>query len=325
MKTLYLHIGYPKTGTTGIQRFLADNKFLLEKRGVLVPATGMLNGAHYLFNFSLGIGTYEGGKEVPKSEDLQAELRQEIEQSDCDKVVISSEYFVTARSIRAVKDFFQDYDTKIIVYLRRHDLAFESSFAQAEKTTLDPPWDFNISSFALYSMCTNGTPYNYLGTLRNWAEIFGRAAIIVRPFEKQQFVPDLFGDLLAVLDVADGPDFIRPGILNSSLGYETLYALRLARKLNLPATAVGRVHGRILAMPSEKSSERYFSPALRTALVNHYMPTYRQIAQEFLGRADGKLFMDPAPKPSDPWTAPPEPDFAKAAERVLKALGTLIK
>ena len=37
MKTLYLHIGTTKTATTSIQRFLEENKDVLQKHGYCFP------------------------------------------------------------------------------------------------------------------------------------------------------------------------------------------------------------------------------------------------------------------------------------------------
>jgi hypothetical protein len=38
-------------------------------------------------------------------------------------VIVSSEYFVTAPEPQVVKDFFNDLDTSVVVYLRRHEIA----------------------------------------------------------------------------------------------------------------------------------------------------------------------------------------------------------
>lgn len=61
MISCYLHVGFPKTGTSAIQAFLYKyNKELLEKFKLLYPETGLLFlgldkniPAHYNFAFSI--------------------------------------------------------------------------------------------------------------------------------------------------------------------------------------------------------------------------------------------------------------------------------
>jgi len=325
MKKLFLHVGYPKTGTTGIQKFLEDNAEILARNGLLYPKAGRLNGAHYMLNFSLKIGSYDGPVAIPDAETLQNELRHEIDNSPCETVVVSSEYFITARDIEKVKAFFSGYDTRIVLYLRRHDYAFESGFAQGEKTAQNPPWEPDVTSFALYSICTGEVPYDYLHTLHRWRSVFGEGAIIVRPFEKQQNTPDLFSDFLAAINVEDSQDYTRPGTVNSSLSRETLLAARLLKKLNLPAPAKEKIISRLFATDGKTASERYFTPPIRSAVVAKYLPSYRVIAREFMGRADGILFREEQPRPNAPWPQPAAPELQGIFERILEALAPLIK
>ena len=59
MKTVYLHIGTHRTGSTSIQRFLANVEEALAKRGVIYPKTGRPDTdwsnryGHHLLHWSL--------------------------------------------------------------------------------------------------------------------------------------------------------------------------------------------------------------------------------------------------------------------------------
>ncbi len=194
---LYLRYArYPQTGTTAPQSFFSQNASHLAAAGLLYPQTGQLNTAHYLFNFALGLGRWEEG-EVETPAVLAEKLKQEIEVSSCDRVLLSSEYFALATrdDIVRVGALFADFDMRIVVYLRRHDRALEAAYAQSVKTTLAPPWQPNIESFILYQLTTN-RQYDYLAGLRRWASVFGQEALIVRPYERGQNKPDLFADFL---------------------------------------------------------------------------------------------------------------------------------
>ena len=64
---IYLHMGFYKTGTTAIQKFLSLNRDQLVKQGFLYPAIGAYGDAH--FPISRGLN-----KEHPQ----YAKLKQKI-------------------------------------------------------------------------------------------------------------------------------------------------------------------------------------------------------------------------------------------------------
>src|ERR1700761_9452859 len=163
---LYLHIGYPQTGTTALQSFFSQNAARLAEQGLLYPQTGQLHNAHYLFNFALGLGHWdEGAVEAP--EVLAEKLKHEIASTSCNRVLLSSEYFMLAGpdAIARIKALFADYDIRVLVYLRRHDDALEAAYAQSAKTAVAPPWQPNIESFILYQLTANLPQYDYLACL----------------------------------------------------------------------------------------------------------------------------------------------------------------
>lgn len=324
MKKLFLHIGYPKTGTSGIQRFLTTNAAALEQAGLLYPKTGILNHAHFLLHFSLDIFPELCPVPIPPAETLRAQLREEIDASPCQAAVISSEFFVTGRDIQKIRSFFSDYEVKIIIYLRRHDYMFELAFSQSEMTVQDPPWEQDICSYTLYQMCTPLIPYDYLTTLQQWKAVFGPDSLIIRPYEKLQNQPDLFADFLDSMGIANSPAYVRPGLVNSSMGPQTLYALRQVRKSGLPHAAKDKIVKRLLASDKNTQTQRLFSPAMRTAVVKKYMPSYYAIAKNFMGRENGRLFEDPLPSLSAPWTPPKAQQEQEIIKLILDAVAPLL-
>ena len=80
---MFLHIGYPKTGTTGLQQFFVDNAERLRAHGILYPQTGRIGLAHYALNFSLGIGDYDkSAYRVESADVLRTSLLQEVKAAD---------------------------------------------------------------------------------------------------------------------------------------------------------------------------------------------------------------------------------------------------
>ena len=323
MRRLYIHIGYPKTGTTTLQNFLAHNAAGLAARGVLYPRAGQLHGAHYGINFALDIAGHARPADYPNPTGIAEAIAAEAEAVGAQSVVISSEYFITAQAPdrRRVKQYFAGYDVRIMCYLRRHDAAMESAYAQAVKTVITPPWHDSIQGFIVYHMGLGDVSYDYLGVLRQWAGVFGAKAMIVRPYEAAQNVPDLPGDFLAAIGVADGPDLVRPASANLSIGPRVAAAIRLVRRTGLDDERKRQVVGRLIMLAGrERERAHFLAPIEREAIIRRYDWMYRLIASEFLGRDNGVLFT--APKPSDA-DGPVAPVYSteELVETILRAGG----
>lgn len=322
---MYLHIGYPKTGTTGLQQFFADNSDRLLAHGILYPKTGRIRTAHYALNFSLGIGEYDKSVyQVDKSDVLRSSLLEEVKATPCRAVLISSEYFVTSKSPARIYDFFSEFDVHPIIYLRRHDHAFESNYGQSATTNALPPWGPGIESFILYQLGISTIPYDYLGTLRKWAAAFGSDKLVVRPYERGQLKPDLYADMLSIIGITEMADLTFPSDeLNVSPSPEIIYLLDQVQRTNLAADVKQRVVASLVeyseqVRPAKPASQ--LSPPLRNALVSRYCGSYAVIAREFLGRSNGILFEEPMPDPSSPWTPPHLPNTPEAVNLLLSAL-----
>ncbi len=303
MRRLYLHIGYPKTGTTALQAFLAANGPALAAQGVLYPRAGRLlrggglDDAHYGASFALGLGVYDRPADVALPDDIGAEIAAEAAAAGAGSVVVSSEYFATATPAdRArVREAFAGFEVRVVCYLRRHDDALESAYAQSVKTVADPPWGESVEGYVVHELGLGTFSYDYLGMLRQWAQVFGAAAIVVRPYEREQNQPDIAADFLRVIGVADGPGFVRPPRANPSIGPRTAAAIHFVRRTGLSAEARRWVVGRLIEADGRAPSDAHYLPAvLREALVRRHWHMYRVIAREFMG-SDAPLFVAARP------------------------------
>ena len=303
MRRLFLHIGYPKTGTTSLQRFLAANEVALAARGVLYPQTGRWRDAQYGMNFALGLGAYDRPAELPAATpaEIAAGLAAEVEASGCERIVVSSEYFAIASvpDRAKVQALFAGYDVKIVCYLRRHDDALESAYAQAVKSVTDPPWQTNAESYVLHELGLGTVSYDYLAMLRQWGMRFGQGSVIVRPYEWAQNQPDIQADFLRVIGVEDDPGFVRPPAANPSIGPRTAAAIHMVRRTGLPDEAKRHMVGRLIMADARAPSRAHFLPAVqRMSLVRRHLHMYRVIAKEFLDQ-EAPLFTAPLPDDTD--------------------------
>jgi hypothetical protein len=319
---LDLHIGYPQTGTTALQSFFTQNAARLAEKGLLYPQTGHLNNAHYRFNFALGLGSYDEDK-IEAPEVLRDRLRDEVAGSSCQRVLLSSEYFVLAsrEDIARIKLLFGDYDMRIVVYLRRHDTALEAAYAQSVKTLGLAEWQSGgIDSFVLYQLTSNNHQYDYLACLRRWAAVLGKDALIVRPYEKTQNQPDLFADFLTAIGVADSPALVRPGQLNPTLNPDYVAAIAALQRAPVPEATKNMVLAALINLGGRETVKRpHLALPMRKALVQRFRPSYRTIAEEFLGESGGVLFKEPL---QDQPAGEPAPaiDSRATIDLILKAV-----
>ena len=101
---IYLHIGYPKTGTTTIQSGLLDNRPLLEQYGYYYPRSGIFIHGHHNIYYELAAKDRTVEKlsnrfvsENGSLSDLVAELSKFKEMDSMANFIISSEAYFTLK------------------------------------------------------------------------------------------------------------------------------------------------------------------------------------------------------------------------------------
>lgn len=249
MKTVYIHIGTFKTGTTSIQQFLKDNRARLENRGIYVPTTQVL--AHHPLPLSLikkhsywrgGWREFEGGPD-----EIWGKLIEEIEETDCENIVLSSESFcdLVNENCRKSSQYFADYlkkklgvyDVKIICYLRSIEPYLRGIYQESVKITSSTiSLGEEISNlFARDSIHTKPSIY-----LDFYEGIFGRENIIVKEYSKDNLLGgDSVKDFLNIFGCADLYD---PGEKIQSNPSLSGLQLRYKRALNLYASDSYTLH-----------------------------------------------------------------------------------
>jgi hypothetical protein len=203
MPKLFIHIGSPKTGSTAIQYFLAQNLEALDAQGVNFVRQGRKRDAHNLILQARRAGDI--GKDMQK-------VVREIQSRPNDTHVLTSEmYFgagVGADLAAALPDDLRA-KTRILVYLRRQDRFLEALYKQRVKTGR---YHGTAQDFAQAKL-GNG---NYERTLAPYAEAFGADNIIVRPFERPHFPQgNVVHDAAAIFGVTGLDDLFVPGSIDN--------------------------------------------------------------------------------------------------------------
>lgn len=249
-KTLYIHIGHYKTGTTALQSFLSTkrNLWFLNRNGIDYATVLRKLGKHSRLAFSIyrkaGVDTLMHGyaNETPP-EDMWQELFDYVRASRHQRVIVSSEEFMrmgafprAAAQLPDLMAMAPDIDIRIIVYLRAPDAHLRSWYNQLVKMKVKVP-DFNRA------VCHMIEPvhYDYALALRPWIDTLGPEALIVRPYTAAiREGNGLFSDFMSIFDVDLKGQLVHlpEKDPNPRLDDQTLEIVRLAQNVDLPDPTV---------------------------------------------------------------------------------------
>jgi hypothetical protein len=292
-----LHIGLNKVGSSALQAYCAKHQTtLLEDHGVLYPNTGL---GHANFGDGMHIGFSQAFTDLPQTLDgLSVDLATEIAAKSPREVLISSEFFVLQKDTEAVRRFFEGYDVRLLIYLRRHDAWAPSLYSQATKTVVHPPWGPGIEGFLDYHI-ERKRSYFYFGQLLDrWADAFGQDALTVRVNERSQ-VADVVQDALGILDAAEILEShpVEQGRMNASLLPYQLNLIEWLQRQSLENSLRGKLINVIMGHSSDDipQEKQLLSPQQARELVDLHTEDYAYIARKYLNRPDGQLFYDPLP------------------------------
>lgn len=304
--TVYLHIGTGKTGTTTIQTFLETNRDVLRSKGLIVPTSLGRQNHRNLAAYSLNDDQIDNSRRAKRLTTperiaafrgkLVAGLLAEAPTWPADaSVVMTSEQLTRLRrpgEIERLHDLLArtGHPVKVIAYLRRQDDYFASEYSQLIKGGQSLPFSIDNK--------LNMAIYNYDHFLGSWASVFGDDNMIVRPFERGQFVQgDLLMDFLSLVGVSEIEGCVSVDQKNPSLDAQTVEFLRLLNP-DLPrwadegADPVRAEFVRQLEAVSDGPRLK-LSSEQATALLARFEDSNAAVARRYLGREDGRLFLAP--------------------------------
>lgn len=293
-KTLYIHIGTGKTGTTAIQNYAESN---------LEPLTRHHN--LYYFKSHLYCKNFKNAERLNSEyivtvNNKLEELKNNINSSNVNSFLISSEYFPGEKydEIKHIRDLFSNVcDVKIIVYLRRQDDFAWSWFSQIVKgmhihQTLDGVIKqlYNVEYIL-----------NYEKFLEPWADVFGTENILINIFPPQE---NLIINFFKNLDIELCLNNFKPfDFLNASLKAEQiLFIQKLLPKLDLE---IDKDIVKIIRKPFDidfNYTNSLISPAQRKQILSDFEKFNNNVAKKYLNR--DKLFNDLSIPNEETWEYP---------------------
>ena len=126
MKTVVIHVGTHKTGTTALQLFFSRNSDRLREHDIHYVSSGR-GGWQMEAHHALAVALRAGKSRVP------AKVVKEVESSTCSKILLSSEMFMEFDAPRTLQRLFSDCRVQIVMYVRRQDLRALSEYNYAVK------------------------------------------------------------------------------------------------------------------------------------------------------------------------------------------------
>lgn len=283
MKTLYLHIGRGKTGTTAIQGYLSARRQELLAAGVdyLRPEGTGPAGGHQAFAKSF-IARLPDYMEPPPEGDIRGRMARAIADSTAPACLISSENFPLA-DIAAlgawVRGLAVPVSVRVIFFVRSQDELAESEYNQMVKLKRV------TCSLAEYAE-TRLEGVDYAAECAAWAAVFGAGNLLCRIFDAA--AGDAVARFLSCLPVRPGLPAPAPGsdpaYANRSLGARALMVARLLNGVRIEDREA--LYARLFAaFEGHDLPALLFSAAEARAFRARFADSNARFSERYLGRS----------------------------------------
>ena len=296
-RTLVVHIGLPKTGSTSIQRMLCVLAGPLREHGIHVPSAGQnANGAHWNL-----VHEYMGNREYQAHRGGWAELSRELRDSvTAHRFVISAESFSMQRAvdeaIPRIASLAQeaDLDVEIAGYVRPQHRLLESGYSESCKGFEMRPFE------AFLEARLDHWRYDYNKCFRPWRDAFGDR-LILHPLDSTRMPAGLLPHFLAVLGVPELSARLALPRLNRRLGAKQLEVARLVavalHEEMLNRETAARLLGSVLRAVSTRLIDDApfvgLDPEQRRAVADRFAESNARFARDYGIDAEGVLFRGP--------------------------------
>ena len=235
IKTLHLHIGTHKTGTTSLQRFLYGNRSALADSGFVYPTNSLYFWAgECSHSFLAHALRTERPHYLPEAVHYDRQTAYEALQQDCLRnrgkdMIISSEHFSLLYKNDDTKEIATQFqrlaDTvKVYVYIRRQDYAIEANYKQGLRSRA---FHCDFETYVSNVLETEFGRYDYASLLSIYRAQFGDENVVARVYAPDKLVNrSVVDDFLSLIGIQNSPSFQQVPKTNSSLPAEMLEFLR---------------------------------------------------------------------------------------------------
>lgn len=318
-----LHIGFPKTGSTTIQKHLAGNRSELLKQSVFVPKYNILHesledlglenaghaslfyassepdGKDFVFASLMkleGISKEKINRELLDSfwKNLREEILEERERKRVETVVLSCEVLAYSpdAQVKRLRELLGELfdEITVIVYLRRQMESLISWYAEVHKMGIPFP-TFETLLTTQPDVAENYF-FNYEMVLGIWSKYFGTENIKPRVFHRKEMVKnDLLDDFTETAGI-ENASLKRFDSVNHALSSEVIEFCRLLNKSYPLFTREGVVNpdrlvlAKILVEGFARSGNRGYHPGREQVreIIEIYRASNNNVARLFFNR-----------------------------------------
>ena len=294
-KTLYIHIGCHKTGTTSIQQTLSQNEKALETYGIRYYCSNYFTQDNKPPNLHSWLCFDRKKSLIPKGQNIREpeKLAQKLAGLGTD-VIVSSENFSFVFQIaelerlqQALSKYFPHI--KVICYIRRQDQHLVSHHQEGSKLKRRSEYDlFGHSGRALPEYESRHTLYlDYHQRLSMWADAFGDENMVIRVFEREKLKGgDVVKDFFGIIGVRE---YDEVGKYNKSRGF---HKTKLGHIINNSNVNHKVVLSRILMPNLENDSPMLPSRSEAMTYYSHYIASNKALNERFNVSGYGPIFSD---------------------------------
>ncbi|PIE07885.1 MAG: hypothetical protein CSA74_05100 [Rhodobacterales bacterium] len=233
-KTIYLHIGHYKTGTSALQAYLGKHTDALRAHGYLYPASARpVDNSTTHGHLPLTIARDHGfetppwyTEDVPTAEVFDA-FRDEIKRAPEPNIIVSSEEFIQLAMLEKAEAVLADlkarlagFDVKVVFYIREPFSLLKSWFNEVNKG----PW--GSQNFPTFFAIHHEDFLSQEPIWRRYADVFGEENVIVLTYKKlgSEHIAEFLG-AIGCGHVPEG-EF---GLIHTAQPIQTLELCRLAK------------------------------------------------------------------------------------------------
>jgi hypothetical protein len=235
-KQVFLHIGFPKTGTTSIQLFLRDHSEMLKQGGIIYPefTTHVPGpGLHTALLTALlrEIPAHLSAVDPAANREELTKMLAEFERSGDRCLILSHESLSMNPHLDfdLLKEFLRPFDVTVAAWIRRLDDWLESYYDWALRSRHTA-----VTTPETFGPIAHMNRHTFLSSLRHWREAFPRARFSVRSYDRAgRGLLEDFADTAGLRGI--------PGLIPEARGYrvanagldkrDALFLSEISRKL----------------------------------------------------------------------------------------------